>query len=216
MRPTTDLAKLHSAFAYRLLRLRRLYGLARSAIEPRRSECLAIGTIELDNLILATLRALTISSLRCARTIDGHRVTVSQNFGHEEEIAAYMLRILEVKNYLRLKSPSRVKRKDEPTVRDPRRTEEIYLSCGASNIGSLQNALALNVSVFGDIPTVRNFYAHRNFDTWRKVRNQAAASGVFGISHPNEFLTASVGRGPVTFFDSWMDDAEWFFEEATK
>lgn len=216
MRPVTDLGKLYGAFAYRILRIRRLFDLAGSSPEPRRSEFISVSVIELDNLILSSLRALTISSLRCGRTSQRNKISTTRRFGDEQEIAAFMLSILHVKSFQKLRSPTRVSRRDEPKVRDPRATEIVFASCGASNIGSLRNALALNTTLFADLPILRNFYAHRNEDTWRKVRTKAHALGVFRIKHPNELLMTMLPGRPVTLFEDWLDDAELFFEEATK
>lgn len=216
MRPVSDLRKLHSSFSYRLLRLRRLYAVAVEVAEPRRSELLAVSVIELDNLVLSSLRALTISSLRAARTAMGNRVAVARRFGDEEEVSAFMLSVLSTFTYKRLKSPARVARKHEPTVRDPRDTAKVFIASGASNLRSLQNALALNTTLFNDLGTLRNFYAHRNQDTWRKARNKAQAMGIFSAKHANDIITSGLPGRAVSVFEDWLDDAELFFEEATK
>lgn len=216
MRPVSDLAKLNSSFGFRLLRIRRLYANANSNVEPHRSELLAVSVIELDNLVLSSLRVLAISSLRSARTASGHRVTVTRPFGDEREIGAFVLSVLSSPTYNRMNHPSHISRADEPTVRDPRDTAKVFRACGASNLASLQNALALNTTLFSDLGTMRNFYAHRNQDTWRKVLTKGQAMGIFGARHANDIVTNGVPGRPVTVFEDWLDDAELFFEEATK
>jgi hypothetical protein len=104
----------------------------------------------------------------------------------------------------------------EPKIRDPRATERVFAACGASNITSLQNALALNTTLFSDLPTVRNFYAHRNSDTWQKAKRKGQALGLFGALHPNDIITAILSGRPVSLYEDWLDDASLFFEEATK
>ena len=216
MRPVSDLGKLYSSFSYRLRRLRKLYAMAIVVGEPRRSELLAVSVIELDNLILSSLRVLTISSLRAARTATGHRIVVARKFTDEEEVSAFILSVLAARTYKRLQSPVRVPRKEEPTVRDPRETAKVLGASGASNLSSLQNALALNTAVFSDLGTIRNFYAHRNQDTWRKGRAKAHAMGIPAAKHANEVVTTGLQGRPVSVFEDWLDDAELFFEEATK
>ncbi len=66
------------------------------------------------------------------------------------------------------------------------------MSCAATNVGALQNALALNTTLFSDLATVRNFYAHRNADTWRKVRRKGQDLGVFGAAHANDLVTSTL------------------------
>jgi hypothetical protein len=78
------------------------------------------------------------------------------------------------------------------------------------------NALALNTSLFVDLPTVRNFYAHRNSDTCRKVLSKARNMGVFGAKHADELMVAYLSGRPVSVFEEWLNDAELFFYEATK
>jgi len=127
-----------------------------------------------------------------------------------------MLQTLASPAYIRLRSPQRVGRKLEPTVRDPRDTAKVFAGCGATNISSLQNALALNTTLFSDLGTVRNFYGHRNADTWRKVRVKGQAMGQFSAKHPNDLVTFIQHGRPVTVFEDWLDDADLFFEEASR
>jgi hypothetical protein len=213
MRAKTDLAKLYSSFQYRLIRIKRVFS---AAADPRRAQLLAFSAIELDNLVVSTLREFAISSLRGARTASGVRVTTNRPFGAEEEIAAYMLSIVQVAAFQRLNYPARINRRYEVKIRDPRDTAKVFLSCGASNYPSLMNALALNTSLFVDLPTVRNFYAHRNGDTCRKVLNKARNMGVFGAKHADELMIAFLSGRPVSVFEEWLNDAELFFYEATQ
>ncbi|MBY5326530.1 hypothetical protein [Rhizobium leguminosarum] len=172
--------------------------------------------IELDNLVLSSLRNLAISSLWGARTATGHRISTSRTFGPQDEISAYFLSVANLTKYLRMSSPPTISRKEEPTIRDPRTTAAILNGCAASNLGALQNALAWNFAIFADLSTVRNFYAHRNDDTYRKVRNKAASMGVLGLSHPDMLVTKRIANRSVTLFEDWLDETELFFEEATK
>ena len=176
---------------------------------------ISYAVIELDNLVLSALRCFTISSLRGGRTAGGRRVLTRMRFGHEEEVAAFILSVLNSVLYAKLRSPARVSRRDEPTVRDPRDTEKILLTCGASNVGSLQNALALNTSIFRDLSALRNFYAHRNADTWRKLKTKAASWGVLSPEHADDIARSTLSGRPVTLFEDWLDDAELFFDELT-
>ncbi len=216
MRACTDLDKLYSSFVYRLIRIRRLFTLGCSVSEPRRSELLAVCVIEFDNLIVGSLRSYLISVLRGARTTKGVRIVTSQKFAGEREIAAYVLSVVNVKQFQNLKSPQAIDRRNEQTIRDPRDTEKVLTSCAASNIGALQTAMSLNSVLFTELATIRNFYAHRNSDTWKKVKGRAAALGLGSVEHPNELITRPLPRRPVPILSEWMDEAEIFFDEATK
>lgn len=216
MRATTDLVKLHGALANRLLRLRRRFGTLIERPLGDRSLVIANVIIELDNLILSTLREFMISSLRGARTASGVRVKTNRSFGPEDEISAYVLSVLNDVRFKNLKRPNRVSRREEPTIRDPRCLWKVFIDCNATNVPSLENALALNLALFRDLGTFRNFYAHRNADTWRKAKARAESLGALNVKHPDQVIQAQLNSRPVSLFEDWLDDAELFFEEITR
>ncbi|MNL57701.1 hypothetical protein D3C87_1812860 [compost metagenome] len=101
-------------------------------------------------------------------------------------------------------------------MRDPKNIEKILRSCGASNLPSFQNALALNTNVYRDLVKLRNFYAHRCKDTWQVVDNLARNLGVVSLDHPDDLVCYVITGRPVTIFEDWLSDVEIFFEEAIK
>jgi hypothetical protein len=217
VRATGDLSKLQSAVTRRLLRLRRAYAQCTAVppsheTEPR----LAFAAVELDNLVLSAIRQFVISCLTGARSADGQRVAVTPRLRDEGEVAAYVLSVLAQKAYEDLGSPQRVARQHEFKIREPRFLERVMASCAASNLISVEAAFSLPTTLFSDLPTVRNFYAHRNDDTWRKVRNRAAGRGIFGVRTTDEVLRATLPGRPVSLFEDWLDDAELFFHELTR
>jgi hypothetical protein len=216
MRSTTDLNKLRAACLGRLRRIRRIFSKVSGLPAEEASLPIAFSIIELDNLVMATIREFTMSTLRKARTAQGHRISVNGTFCQEGEISAFMLSIVQTYVYNQMGNPASVDRKKEPKIRDPRDTEKILLACNASNINSLQNALSLNTTLFSDLATLRNFYAHRNIDTSRKVRNRARSLGLFNLPHPDGFAIHLLPNRPVSIFDDWLDDAELFFSELTE
>lgn len=180
---------------------------------PRREQSLHLAfiTIELDNLIVGTLRAFTISTLRKARTVKGAKIIVSTNLRAEEEIGAYILSILNAVKYKKLKNPAKISRADEPTVRDPKQTEKVLAACGASNLPALQRALAINSPIFRDVKFVRHFYAHRGKDTFAKAAVNAVSMGILNVSHPDEILRHVIAGRPLSVLEEWLVDAELFF-----
>lgn len=216
MRSFTDLEKLYDAIAYRLIRIRRLYASRAARPSSDTGLVLANSVIELDNLVLSGLREFLVSSLRRARTKSGARVSVSQKFGNEEQISAFIVSVLNSRKYTNLNSPTNLKRGDEPTIRDPRDIRKLMAASGASNIPSIDSALSLNSPIFRDLGTVRNFYAHRNADTWRKAQDRARASGFLNIKRMDDYVLAPLPSRPGSIFEDWLDDAELFFDELTK
>lgn len=211
MRACSDLGKLHAAVLTRINRLRSKYDVSKGATDNR-SLLLAGCVIELDNLVLGGLRQFTVSSLKGTRTVRHHWVTSTPIISQETEAGAYILSVLNSVRFARLNNPTAVTRKEEPTVRDPKDTEKVLQAASASNIPSLQTALSLNSPLFRDLGIVRNFYAHRNADTWRKARNVALAMNI-SVRHADEIVTAPSHNAPATIFDDWLFDAELFFDE---
>lgn len=216
MRATSDLAKLYDAVLYRIKKIRKFYWSLPSRPEGDKDLVIAHCVLELDNMAICALREFTVSSLGRARTVAGHRISVNRSFHSEGEIGAYILSIINSVKYNSWNKPSSIRRNEEPTIRDPKETEKILMDCAASNLSSLQRALALNVGLFRDIATLRNFYAHRNKDTWRKVSNKARDMGVLGARHPDDLVQAIAAGRPVPVFEDWVAEAELFFEELVK
>lgn len=211
MRPTTDLAKLREAVNGRLRRIRRVTTAAAYAPAGEASRSIAFGVVELDNLILGSMREFIVSSLRGARTASGHRISLNGQFSASNGVAAYVLSVVSAVGYANMGSPQTIDRRNEVKIRDPKLIEKVLLHYNASNLSSVQIALSINTSLFRDIASVRNFYAHRNGDTWKKVRNQAQGIGALNIKHPDELMSHHLPSRPVTLFEDWLDDAELFF-----
>ncbi len=216
MRPVTDLGKMRVAFSGRLRRIRKVAVQSQTDGPEEHARALSFAVIELDNLVLGGMREFIISSLRGARTATGNRISVAGHFTSAESVAAYVLSIVQAVTYQRIGSPAAVDRRQEAKIRDPRQVDRVLSTCSASNIGSVRNALSLNTSLFSDIATVRNFYAHRNEDTWAKVRRQATEKGVLNIKHADEFVTRQIPGRPVSLLEDWLDDAELFFDVMTE
>jgi len=207
-----NLGRLCDATQYRLDRLHKLYDNIGTLTRPEQGLQLAYISIELDNLNICALREFTISTVRGARTTTGKKISVNNVLETEEEIGAYILSIVNSVRYSKLKSPSRIKRTDEPTMRDPKEIEKILTAIGASNLGSLQNALALNSNIFRDLKFIRHFYAHRCKDTFLKVTKNAIAMGVQNSNHPDDILRHVVaGRGH-TVIEQWLMEAKLFYQ----
>lgn len=216
MRGTSHLGKLNRAIARRVARLRRLHGLTAGQSVTEADRTISYITIELDNLILGAIRQFVISSLTGARSAAGGKVRSSPAFSDEGEVGAYVMSVLSPVSYTNMGSPTRLSRRDEFKVRDPRLVERVMASCSASNLLSVQAAYAYNTGVFTDLPIIRNFFAHRNDDTWRKVRNRAPGMGIYGARSACELVMARIPARPVTVLQDWLDDVELFFYELTR
>jgi len=216
MRSFTDFLKLRRAIYHRLVRLQVLLASCGAHGANLQNPIVSTCIIELDNLVVGGLRAFMVGTLFQGRTATGNRVLVTKSFSSEGEIGAYVLSLLNIVKYNRLGKPPNVVRREEQTIRDPKDVEKILIACSASNLGAFQTALSLNASVFRDLATVRNFYAHRNEDTFTKVRRQARTYGFPLIKHADEFVRHSLPSRPVRVIDDWFAELDLFFDEAVK
>ena len=212
MRAAMHLARLHDATQYRLKRLLELYRASDKISNREKSVHLSYIAVELDNLNISALREFTISTIRRAKSVSGQRINVSVSLGPEEEIGAYILSVQNSVKFKNMKNPSSVARTDEPTIRDPKETEKILINCNASNLPSLQNALALNLSLFRDVKFFRHFYAHRSKDTFSKVVANAAKMGIYNPHHPDDVLLHVLPGSSQSVVEVWLNDAQTFYE----
>lgn len=212
MRASMHLGRLHGATQYRLKRLHDLYKTIDTLPEQQQSIRLAYIAIELDNLNICALREFTISTIRKAKTSTGRRISVNRSLGPAEEIGAYILSVVNQVKFKKLKTPARIERIEEQTIRDPKEIEKVLIDCTASNLPSLQNALSLNSNLFRDIKFIRHFYAHRSKDTFIKASSNAASMGILNPHHPDQILKHVVIGRPHSILEEWLMEAQIFYE----
>lgn len=214
MTPSRQLEKLNFKIQNRLLSIRRAYQAAKIQDEDWKEEILAFSALELDNLIVGGLRCFMVSTLSATKSISNGKVLTSVSFGSEGEAGAFILSVINSVKYAKLGSPQEIPKKEEPTIRHPRDVRKVLFSANASNLPAFDTAISLNAGVFDSLATVRNYFAHRNHDTWRKFKNRAQSSGVFSVKRPEDFLNSRVRGLPLTVLDDWLDDTSIFFEYA--
>ncbi|MEM9762181.1 MAG: hypothetical protein AAF968_06690 [Pseudomonadota bacterium] len=113
-------------------------------------------------------------------------------------------------------SPQQIRKRDEPTVREPRVVRDILQDVGAQNIPSVENALSINAYVFDEIPTVRIFFAHRNFDTAKKVRKLGLSIAAQPELSAEALVTRNRAGSRGLIFNEWCGETATFFEECLK
>src|SRR5262249_26812381 len=136
--------------------------------------------IELDNLIISAFREFLVSSNRGVKGLSGRwAMTTVPPFPSDAHLSARALSIVNGVKYRRLGSPPTVDRREEHKFRNPREVRNVLVSFGSSNLPQFDAALALNTTLFTDIAVLRNFYAHRNRDTWLRTINHFATQRAF-------------------------------------
>jgi hypothetical protein len=132
----------------------------------------------------------------------GHRVICSNHFRMFEDALIFAIRRLRSRNY----SGGRPLRRDEPAWHDPRTLLTLATDIGVSNVNEVQAAFSLGATYFSNLPTVRNFYAHRNDETFRKVRDKAILLGLGRNLRPCEFVCMILPSRPQNLISDWLDE----------
>jgi len=171
--------------------------------------------IELDNLIISTFREFLVSSNFGATGLSGRwAFTAAPPFPSDAHLSAQALSIINAVKYRRLGSPLVVDRRDEHKFRSPREVRTVLASLGGNNLSELDTALAVNTTLFSDIVVLRNFYAHRNRDTWRKTSDYFTRQRAYPrFKRAADLLSYRLPSG-VRVLEEWLGDAELFFDFA--
>lgn len=215
MNHCSDLESLYASFEKRLYRLTIELDHVREIEGYRRRMILAQVVVELDNLLLGCLREFLVSCLLGTRTVNGTRTASQQALTSEGEASAFIMSSLNSFGYQRMGSPATVPRRKEPTIRQPRDVEKVLLAAKANNIVSVQRALAFNFKFFDEIGSLRNFYCHRNKDTYDSAYSKARNWGATSRLHPDELVLKPRPGRPVPIIRDWIGEARLFFEEIT-
>lgn len=172
--------------------------------------------IELDNLLIATFREFLVSSNFGARGLSGRWASTSiPPFPSDAHLSAQALSIINVVKYERMGSPPMVDRRDEHKFRNPREVRTVLASLGGNNLPELDTALSINTTLFSDIAVLRNFYAHRNRDTWRRTSNYFTQQRAFPrFKRAADLLSYQRPSASVGVLEEWLSDAELFFDFA--
>ena len=102
----------------------------------------------------------------------------------------------------------RLSRRDEPTWHSRRNFLRIAQLVGLTNLGQVQAALSLPSRVIDDLPTVRNFFAHRNQETATKVFRLSRRYGIARVNHPTELVRSVVPGRPATIIEDWLAELD--------
>jgi hypothetical protein len=95
---------------------------------------------------------------------------------------------------------------DEPTWRQPSVLLSLLTALGSSNHSHVANGLSTTTAFFDSAPAFRNFFAHRNPDTSRKVRQRALRLGISPTLHPVEILCSTRAGAPSPLLVQWLDE----------
>jgi hypothetical protein len=188
----------------RILKLRtavRPLGLPAS---PEADRLVAWAMIEALNVWAGFLRSYYLSATGHARTMSGTKITLSivklPNF------QAALIFAIKQKNPKFRKTFTT--RRDEPAWHNTNDFLGLLRKVGASNISKAQAGLAYRSTFFDFLPTIRNFYAHRCDETFRKAANVGIKLGLSAIPnlHATEIMCSNLPKRPQNIATDWLDD----------
>jgi hypothetical protein len=98
-------------------------------------------------------------------------------------------------------------RRDEPPWHEKRFLLRTCEEMQCSHYADVQAARGIPTRVFEDLPTFRNFYAHRNEESARKAVELARRYYLIGgVRHPTHVLAQAAHKRPQPLLLDWLDD----------
>ncbi len=212
-RPYFQLQGFRGHSARRAERLLKVYNDPAWRAGEFRSFVLGTLVLELDNLIIHSLRAYAISRIWEYQR-SGIVPKARGKYMSSAEYSAHVMRILQPTKYVKRRHPLTVPRDEEQVTRDPKDIEKIILGISGTVPMDLRNAIALNFQIFHETKIVRHFYAHRCEDTMLKlIRNvPVLQSGL--VKHPDDYVEQVLPGATVPRYLQWWNEYTDFFSVA--
>jgi hypothetical protein len=151
-------------------------------------------TIEASNLWAGFSKAFFLSCVFRAKRESGRRVVSTQVFPRTTDAISFA--IAEINPALGR----------EPNWADPNILLILLQRAGVSNYAEALAALAVPTTVFRDLPTMRNFFAHRGEVTARKTKRVARSAGLSGDLRPSDIMCSRRPGRPQNLLADWIDD----------
>jgi hypothetical protein len=202
LRPHRHYSRLHRCSVVRLITLREKVNGLTPTSSVFNDEQIAFVVIEAMNLWASFARAYYLSWFLGPITMTGHRVICSNHFRMFEDALVFAIRRLRWRNY----GGVRPSRRDEPAWHESRTLLTLATDIGVSNLNEVQAAFSLGATYLSNLPVVRNFYAHRNDETFRKVREKAILLGLGRNLRPCEFVSTPLPSRPQNLICDWLDE----------
>ena len=215
MTPAFDIRTIYQRALWRLRRLDSTYSIWQASRSRERSIVIGGLVIELDNLVIGTMRLYVQCIVR--KHIRAGSLTISGISGRlsDSEFSWLILNVFEPNKLRALrKKGQKPGRRDEKSIRDPSEWITFLTTLGIATPNDFRNAMSLNLSFYNEIGVVRNFYAHRSKDTLARVAQKFPQLS-YGIArHPDEIVTlAPVGIARAKY-PQWSSEGKLFLSVA--
>lgn len=209
MRPSGQLRDLHTSFQQRLARTRAktvaAFAGKNSPAWWALDTALCYAVLEIHSSWTTFSRSYFLSEVRSAQTLSGGRITIAPAI--TDDRAALVAAITRCKGPRATPGPTqRIGHREEPHWFTPANLTNSSAAISASNYANMLAAFSTPSTVFRDLPTFRNFYAHRNFETAELATDLASRYSLPRPTHPTLLLnTPAAGRSQTILFD-FMDE----------
>jgi hypothetical protein len=190
----------------RRLRARASYAFSGAMAHPaQREELVGWVVIEALNCWSNFVRSYLISLLFRAMRRSGARVSI----GNAAITSPGALIHVAAKAQRGPSAAAPTNRRDEPSWHDVPLFLKVCVALNPSNLSSIQSALSLQVRALYDLPTFRNFYAHRNEESAAKAVSLARTYYLIsGERHPTAVLGRFAPMRPQQLLLDWLDDLD--------
>lgn len=215
MTPDDSVKRLYFAALARARRLDHAYAVWRDRHDRERTLVVGGLVVELDNLIIGTMRLYALAIVRNAYRgstipLPGYSTKLS-----DLEFSRLVLQIFDPSKLARANRKRRpVERRDEKTVRDPIEWEGFLRALGIPSPPDLTNAISLNFPFPKEMGVVRNFYAHRSKETLDRVKLKFPQLAYGAARHPDEIVTATPYVIVNAKFPQWSFEGKTFLHVA--
>lgn len=209
MRPKKCLIKLQATAIKKVHRLKRLLG---SMSHPKDAPELFIAntTIETLNTWSNFSRSFYLSCALHSKAVSGNRITSILSSANINDAIGHAMR--RYKHWVTPNSSGIWARRDEPTWHDQNILSSVCSHIGCSNITNIRDGLSGGQTFFSDLPTFRNFYAHRNQETELAAMNKATRYSISSTLKPSAILREFPIGETSTLLVKWLDELEFTIE----
>jgi hypothetical protein len=170
-----------------------------------RDRGIALGAIEVLNTWSNFARAYWLSSFGEPRTSGGVRIRCGRSLLASDPLG---FAITTFRPKARPRGNGRWDRRLEPTWHDPQTLLQLTREAGLTNAADVAVAFSINTRVFYDLPVLRNYFAHRNEDTYLAALRVAALNSVATPRRPFEVLAGVSAGRTQALFREWLGDLD--------
>jgi hypothetical protein len=180
----------------------------RAAVQSREYRLIAYAVIDLQNTWIEFIKNFFFSCAIRARLPEGGCVTHNLI-----SVTTPTDALAEAVYYLnpRLSKGNMWRRSQEPNWIDVSTLVKLSTHFGFSNRGDIYAALSYRPKALKSLPELRNFFAHRNPDTYKIAMGVASKYGL-SVQSPSELALAYVRNRPTTLLQDWIDDLIFIVE----